>query len=138
MHLSDMYYARLLRKFKENSFEKLDRLVEMHNKYLRAIEASEANENGGTIEEKYEQRLDKGLFTLQQIDLIIGLLCTAGETGMKERFEQVLNQHDSDLNDVKKILSEYLVAFGDSRETKGSVERNTLSVIVGELQRDLS
>ncbi len=37
MHLSDVRYARLLNKFQENEFEKIERLIELHEKYYKRV-----------------------------------------------------------------------------------------------------
>ena len=81
---------RLVTKFCENDFEKLDRLCDIHIEYsfkLKPVdeEIEEIKENiqrGGTeidndIEtEFYLRRLEEGLLTLQLTDLIIVFLCT--------------------------------------------------------------
>ena len=48
-----------------------------------------------------ERILNQGVVTLNLVDLIIGLVATAeGESGMKERAEQVLNQQEMDFSNV--------------------------------------
>ena len=73
---------RILIKFTENDHEKVDRLMELHDKYLTKVEAADAELEDeiktleGTEaelgeEEIYMKRLDGGLFTLQLVDYII-------------------------------------------------------------------
>ena len=73
---------RILIKFTENDHEKVDRLMELHDKYLTKVEAADADLEDeiktleGTEaelgeEEIYMKRLDGGLFTLQLVDYII-------------------------------------------------------------------
>uniref|UniRef100_A0A6A7G4X4 Beta-catenin-like protein 1 n=2 Tax=Hirondellea gigas TaxID=1518452 RepID=A0A6A7G4X4_9CRUS len=116
IHLSDIDYARLLRKFQENECEKIDRLIELHDKYLTRFENSEKTlvqqPDDVDKEQLYYARLEKGLFALQLIDLVIGLVCSAGDKKMKERVYQVLHQQDSDINDVKRTLTEYHAHLG--------------------------
>lgn len=62
---------RLLSKFSESDFEKVDRLVELHLKYLEKVDAID-NELGAELPDdedeemaRYMKRLSGGLFTLQ-------------------------------------------------------------------------
>ena len=69
---------RLAAKFSEGNFEKVDRLLEIHSKYSNRM--VEEEKNGQTNlelsdEELYLKKLDVGLFTLQQADLVIMFLC---------------------------------------------------------------
>jgi beta-catenin-like protein 1 len=92
LRLSGDSHARAVNKFVENDFEKLDKLLELHEKYFslcsqqdeeeeeeEEVEEEEEEEDGKSEEEKakakaerleamrYARRLDKGLFTLQQV-----------------------------------------------------------------------
>ncbi|KAI8622813.1 Catenin-beta-like protein [Chytriomyces sp. MP71] len=84
---------RLCIKFSENDFEKVERLLELHEQYQARVAAAdrqferdqlEREEAGGYDGEeevdgeemRYLNRLDKGLFTLQLVDLVAGYLCT--------------------------------------------------------------
>ncbi|KAJ3136177.1 hypothetical protein HK100_001951 [Physocladia obscura] len=85
---------RLSIKFTENNFEKVERLMELHEQYAAKVLAAdqqfesnrlarnsdgEEEEEGNDIdteEERYFNRLEKGLFTLQLVDLVCGFLCT--------------------------------------------------------------
>ena len=73
---------RILAKFTENDHEKVDRVMEIHEKYLTKVQEADAEIEdevktlGGTEaelsdEEIYLKRLDGGLFTLQLVDYII-------------------------------------------------------------------
>ena len=80
---------RLLAKFVENSYEKVDRLLDIRDGAVtrlaavdRAIEAEkeEMKENGEKPTEVDEdrwllRRLDDGLYTLQTVDYILGWVC---------------------------------------------------------------
>ncbi len=119
VRLSDMRYLRTLNKFRENEYEKVERLAELYEKYYRRLEDSEAEwktSHPGKTEdpdERYERRLDVGLFPLQLCALIIALVSSAGDRGICQRVEQVLNQQDSSLADVKQVLEEYAANMGE-------------------------
>lgn len=90
----NQHYSRLISKFKENGYEKVERLVELHLKYLikarkydqEINEEKErrkaAGEELSELDEEYylTLRLDEGhLFTLQLVDRAIAYVATAGE-----------------------------------------------------------
>lgn len=68
---------RLINKFVENDFEKVDRMIELHEKYFNAVKefdkTMEKSKKKTSLsdEEIYLERLDAGLFTLQLVDLSI-------------------------------------------------------------------
>ena len=73
---------RILTKFTENDHEKVDRLMEIHDKYLAKVQEADAEiddevktlegtEAELSEEDIYMKRLDGGLFTLQLVDYII-------------------------------------------------------------------
>ena len=73
---------RFLNKFREKSFEKCDRLVELHQKYLMKVvtaetlyltEQQEDEEDDDSVLDRY--RNDAGMRTLRSIGLTIGGLC---------------------------------------------------------------
>ncbi|XP_063614659.1 beta-catenin-like protein 1, partial [Penaeus indicus] len=66
--------TRLINKFTENDHEKVDRLLELHFKYLEKVLATNLEEQAKAEnldeDELYLRRLDGGLFTLQLVDYI--------------------------------------------------------------------
>eukprot|EP01083_Nonionella_stella_P084212 233074_1 len=128
LHLRDTDYTRLLRKFVENKYEKIDRLVQLRDKFLTRLEASDKNAQDNVNEEaRYLRRLEKGLFTLQMIDLVIGFLYTAGDDHMKKRILQLMHQQDCEISDVKKTLDEYRLNLGE--DTSSSITKEILQSI---------
>ena len=68
---------RLLKKFLD--MEKIDRLVELHSKYMDIMNG--LNATSSSLDDEYQlylDRLEGGLFTLQMVDLIM-LNCIALE-----------------------------------------------------------
>jgi len=121
-NLSDIRYLRLLNKFRENGYEKIERLVELHEKYFARLEASEKEwkdshpDQEEDEDERYLRRLDSGLYCLQLCALIIALVASAGEKGILDRLEQLLNQQDSSLKDVQETLQEYHFNLSENDE----------------------
>ncbi|XP_054722689.1 beta-catenin-like protein 1 [Uloborus diversus] len=117
---------RLLNKFTENDHEKVDRLMELHFKYLDKVhhvdaqierEKAELGEeeevDAGMEEEFYLRRLEGGLFTLQLIDYIMVDACCSGPPGIKQRVLQILNLRGGSIKTIRNVLREYAGNMGD-------------------------
>ena len=138
------YQERLVSKFVENDCEKVDRLMELHFKYLRRVRNVEEQirrekrmavsvDTDDTDEDQFIRRLDAGLFTLQQVDYIIAELCTTADVGVVAgRIDTLLNQHGDSLQTVKETLLEYAAGLGEGSDanepiTKQKQRLNTLA-----------
>lgn len=69
---------RLLAKFVESDYEKIDRLLELREDVetrVHATSAEEEPEEDLDEDDLYLAKLDKGLFSLQLVDYIIAWLC---------------------------------------------------------------
>ncbi|KAF7137372.1 hypothetical protein RHSIM_Rhsim07G0211400 [Rhododendron simsii] len=111
---------RLLSKFVENECEKIDRLMELYMRYSNRVKAEtermdqlELDELELDEEEKYNRRLESGLYTLQLIAVILGHLWTSEHPKMRTRIELLLKQNKLTKKDVKNILQEYHDNIGD-------------------------
>jgi hypothetical protein len=80
---------RITQKFVENDCEKTKRLMELHLKYYLKVYQFDQREKSGEIqrvlgtddeEEIFCERLDAGLFLLQQICLIVAYLLASSES----------------------------------------------------------
>lgn len=98
---------RLLSKFTENDFEKVERLLELHLKYLEKVDAIDAEideENENENEESvYLKRLSGGLFTLQLIDYIILEICSTSEP-IKQHVVKILNLRKASMKRIRHIM----------------------------------
>jgi len=114
---------RLLAKFTENDHEKVDRLMELHFKYLERVEFAEhkiAKEGLDKIEDEeeiYLRRLSGGLFSLQLIDYIIVDSCSSGSSSIKQRVLKILNQRNASIKTIRNIIREYAGNVGESKDT---------------------
>ncbi|KAL0282033.1 UNVERIFIED_CONTAM: Beta-catenin-like protein 1 [Sesamum radiatum] len=111
---------RLLSKYVENECEKIDRLMELYVRYSDRVKAETERLNQLELddleideEEKYNRKLDSGLYTLQLIAVILGHLWTSEHSRMRARIELLLKQHKLTKKDVKDILQEYHDNIGD-------------------------
>ena len=112
--------GRLLTKFVENDYEKVDRLVELHcNYFASAMETEKILRNEATgwegskeqvEEEMYLKSLEEGLFTLQQLDYIMSVICEHGASSIKPRMEKGLSLRGKKLSDAKDIINRVQLA----------------------------
>lgn len=96
---------RLLSKFTENEFEKVERLLELHLKYMDKVDAidAEIDEDNEDEESIYLKRLSGGLFTLQLIDYIILEICATSEP-IKQHVVKILNLRKSSMKRIRHIM----------------------------------
>ncbi|KAJ9573603.1 hypothetical protein L9F63_009019, partial [Diploptera punctata] len=106
---------RLLSKFTENDHEKVDRLLELHFKYLEKVEEVDLEidrdrrdigeeEEDEEEERNYLRRLEGGLFTLQLVDYIILEVCTGGPATVKQRVSQIINLRGGSLKTIRHVM----------------------------------
>ncbi|MBZ3891506.1 Beta-catenin-like protein 1 [Sciurus carolinensis] len=113
--------TRLLNKFTEKDNEKVDRLMELHFKYLGAMQVADKKIEGeqydivwwGEIidkdveDESYLWRLDAGLSVLQHMCYIMAEICSANVSQIRQRVHQILNMRGSSIKIVRHIIKEY-------------------------------
>ncbi|XP_059592305.1 uncharacterized protein LOC100241064 isoform X2 [Vitis vinifera] len=104
---------RLLSKFVENECEKIDRLMELYIRYSDRVKAETERMNQLKLDdlemdedERYNRRLEVGLYTLQLISIILGHLWSSENPRMQARIELLLNQQRITKEDIKDILQE--------------------------------
>uniref|UniRef100_A0A182Q491 Beta-catenin-like protein 1 N-terminal domain-containing protein n=1 Tax=Anopheles farauti TaxID=69004 RepID=A0A182Q491_9DIPT len=113
---------RLLSKFTENEFEKVERLMELHRKYLDKVEAMDREIDQHTNEDDeqdddmvYVKRLSGGLFTLQLVDYVILEICCTDV--VKQRVLKILNLHNGSMKMIRNIMREYAGNLGDASDS---------------------
>lgn len=127
---------RLLSKFVENDFEKVDRLMELHLKYLEKVETidkeisdqkkfkrpgmdADDEDEEDKEEANYLKRLSGGLFTLQLIDyVILEIAISPDGPKIKQRIQQILNPRGSSLKLIKDVMREYAGNLGDAQNAE--------------------
>lgn len=114
---------RLVSKFVENDHEKVDRLLELHFKYLEKVETIEVEldqepEDEQDEDANYLKKLENGLFTLQLVDYIILEVCSAGSATIKQRVTQILNLRGAALKTIRHVMREYAGNLGDEGDTE--------------------
>ena len=115
---------RIISKFVENDYEKVERLMELHFKYKRRVTLADEevrrerrlNPSVETTEmetEIYIRRLDAGLFTLQLVDYVMVELYLCSIPSIQSRIQTLLSQHRDSVAAVKTVLKEYSENLGD-------------------------
>eukprot|EP00088_Acartia_fossae_P064220 TRINITY_DN78992_c0_g1_i1.p1 TRINITY_DN78992_c0_g1~~TRINITY_DN78992_c0_g1_i1.p1 ORF type:complete len:182 (+),score=52.88 TRINITY_DN78992_c0_g1_i1:191-736(+) len=125
---------RLLAKFTENDHEKVDRLMELHEKYSDKVDLADAKIQKEkkilgdelTDEEIYIRRLQEGLFVLQYVDYIILEICSCGASTVKQRVLQILNLRGGSLKTVREVVREYAGNLGEQAQADESQDQEKL------------
>jgi len=133
---------RLLSKFSENEFEKVERLMELHLKYLEKVEAVDReieeakkfkrpdmidDDDEDQEETNYLKRLSSGLFTLQLIDYIVLEIAISAVDGnkIKQRIQQILNLRGSSMKIIKDVIREYAGNLGEAENAEWREQEQT-------------
>uniref|UniRef100_A0A8D3DP25 Catenin beta like 1 n=1 Tax=Scophthalmus maximus TaxID=52904 RepID=A0A8D3DP25_SCOMX len=128
-NLKSQQRSRLLTKFTENDCEKVDRLMELHFKYLEAVQQADKRIEGekhemvrrgeilddGMEDEFYLRRLDAGLFVLQLICYIMVEISNSGISQLQQRVHQILNLRGGSVKVVRHTMREYAESIGDGK-----------------------
>ncbi|KAJ8041931.1 Beta-catenin-like protein 1 [Holothuria leucospilota] len=141
---------RLVGKFTEADHAKVDRLIELHFKYMDRVQVVDNRiekekqlrlKEGDIIDDNQEdeyfmRRLDAGLFTLQLVDFIIlELCCNSGVSSIRERVMKLLNMRGGSISAIRGIVREYAGNIGDANsEEQGELERVKLMELVEKAQ----
>ncbi|XP_067934543.1 beta-catenin-like protein 1 [Watersipora subatra] len=121
---------RILNKFVENDHEKVERLMELHFKYLERVRVCdkviEREKRTLTIDdvtdekddEFYMRRLDSGLFVLQLLDYIMIDVTATGPSTIKSRVMRILNMRGESVKAIRGIMREYAGNIGETLDEK--------------------
>ncbi|SCV72575.1 BQ2448_4112 [Microbotryum intermedium] len=128
---------RLLSKFVEADYEKLDRLIELREETEARVNAGEADDEFGEMDEDelYLEKLERGLFSLQLIDNILAWM-TMEDDGAKEHILMMLARKDKSFDDVIRVLSEYRDNIGEGT-SKNEEKEEGQEIDEAEEQREI-
>merc|ERR1719335_2104700 len=109
--------ARVLNKFTENSFEKLERLLELHEEYTASVAEADQRRLSGELqqidremqvneeEQLFLDRCDAGLFTLQQVDLILVRCMNMGNREVSQSIQKLFDTKGVNSKEIGKIVT---------------------------------
>ncbi|KAG0151505.1 hypothetical protein CROQUDRAFT_502628 [Cronartium quercuum f. sp. fusiforme G11] len=111
---------RLLAKFMEDGYEKVDRLLEIRETVEARLSAQQPEVQGMELDETevYLSRLDAGLFSLQLVDTIIGWVCMEDD-GAREHAAMLLKRAGKGFAEVVGVLEEYRESMGEGLRKEG-------------------
>merc|ERR1712160_111244 len=129
-------------KFMEGNFEKLERLLEMHDEYSRSVKESDAARLNGQVqridrelevddeEQLFLDRCDAGLFTLQQLDIILIRLANMGNRQATDEIGKLLDIKGVPLEEVCNVIEEYCSHLDTSAKAEQQELRNFAKALV--------
>ena len=127
---TDNSKLRVMQKFTENDYEKVDRLMELYFKYAEEVrrederivdeEENDEEDEEDVQVENYMRRLENGLFALQSIAYIIADISVNGPYGVQNRIMKLLNLRKEPKTKLVEVLKEYQQNIGDSASVKNS------------------
>uniref|UniRef100_A0A1I7W6I2 Beta-catenin-like protein 1 n=1 Tax=Heterorhabditis bacteriophora TaxID=37862 RepID=A0A1I7W6I2_HETBA len=131
---------RMMLKFVEHEHEKIDRAVELFIKYREKVnkfEAKRARNPDSSVDEdvdrEYMDKLDAGLYTLQNIGLVIADVCAhtnSARLRAAKLFSMKMKQ-DKISKVLLPLLTEYQANLGDSAED----ERRRIDILISRLTK---
>ncbi|CAD5210294.1 unnamed protein product [Bursaphelenchus xylophilus] len=126
---------RVLQKFTEHEFEKVDRLVELFFRYKEKVERYEQILKRGLGAELDEEQLriellNNGLYSWQRIGIVLAEVCTKGTSDCMIRANKLFKMRlKSNVENVlNPYLTEWLPDFEESLEQKTRIQ-NLISSI---------
>ncbi|KAI0536440.1 Catenin-beta-like protein [Xylaria digitata] len=130
---------RLLAKFVEKDYEKIEKLVKLRWECAARMDAVDgairteqaqmsAEEREDMTDEWFSRRLDAGLFSLQTLDVVLAWL-VAEDSGAKKTIQRLLADWDESLNLVKETIQEQIEGM-DTEDADGKDTREMLSTLV--------
>jgi len=134
--------ARVLNKFMENDFEKLERLLEMHEEYHRSVQEGDHARDAGLAqridrelevdeeEQLFLDRCDAGLFTLHQVDLILIRLVNMGNRQASDEIGKLMNLKGVKLEEIRDVVQEYCRHLGDAAADERKEVRGYLRALM--------
>jgi len=146
-NLSGNHLDRTIAKFTESDFEKVERLIELHEKYINLVKVSdkhieerkqeldETEINEEDIQEEFLlMRLDAGLFTLQLVDTTIAFVCC--DENIKSCFMELLNLRGKDIKEIINILEEHANNYGETDSKVHEKDVQFIKNLVERLKKD--
>ncbi len=110
-------HDRLIGKFLEKDFEKVERLIELHFSYsarLKAVSSSVEEDE----DDRYMAQLEAGLYTLQMVDYVLAELCVCGQSSLRERVVTLLGVRGQTLTNVQTVIKDYADSLGEPQQTQ--------------------
>ncbi|GIX60778.1 beta-catenin family protein 1, putative [Babesia caballi] len=137
-HSTGTDLARVLNKFVEHKYEKLERIIELHNKYTALSRAAEksAGQRSSSVRsmysalnvdeanQEYLDRYEAGLSICQLVDCILLRLYNMGNSNLSSCLLVLLHNKGVEMQDIFENISDYLEHLSEGAgDTKQKVDR---------------
>ena len=112
---------RTIKKFTEKSFEKVERLIELHRLYFEKVNCVET-ELEMDEEEEYLMKLEAGLFTLQFIDFILIFISSPVSlfhSQLSSHVVSLLFQHSIPSFQIRQTMQSFLLKYAQDEQGEG-------------------
>ncbi|KHN88155.1 Beta-catenin-like protein 1 [Toxocara canis] len=132
---------RVLMKFSEHEYEKVDRAVELLLKYKERMDRFDARQasrcnssklSDEQIEQQYLDRLDAGLYTLQRIALILADVCANANPQCRARANRLLQMRAGSAK-INKYLIPILEEYDINLAAEADEERKRTRLLIARL-----
>ncbi|KAI4171973.1 MAG: hypothetical protein LQ343_003882 [Gyalolechia ehrenbergii] len=135
---------RLLAKFVEKDYDKIDRAMKIRREYASKVVAVDkeiqieraklsVEERENRADEWLSRRLDAGLYSLQTVDVILAWL-VAEDSGAKKRILGLLGERDESLDFIRATLQDQLKSGDVTAEDSDLVYQDILATLVDALR----
>ncbi|GBE59089.1 beta-catenin family protein, putative [Babesia ovata] len=145
-HSSGTELARVMNKFVEHKYEKLERLIELHEKYtaLSRAAAKKTQDRSGSARslysalqlnednQEYLERYEAGLSICQLVDCIILRLYNMGNSNLSSCLLVLLHNKGVNIQDIYNNISDYLEHLDEgAKDTREKVDRLLKTFLTG-------
>ncbi|KAL8731842.1 MAG: hypothetical protein Q9166_003126 [cf. Caloplaca sp. 2 TL-2023] len=135
---------RLLAKFVEKDYEKIDRTMKIRRDFASKVAAVDqdiqreksrlsAKDQEDQADEWLSRRMDAGLYSLQTADVVLSWL-VAEDAGAKKRIQGLLAERDESLDLMRATLQDRLKSVDATAEDSDGVFQDMLATLIEHLQ----
>ncbi|RDI86181.1 hypothetical protein Vi05172_g3900 [Venturia inaequalis] len=130
---------RVLAKFVEKDYAKLEKMVTLRRDYVARVSAVDSQiklerkdlsreDQADSEDEFFSRRLDAGLYCLQTIDVVLAWL-VAEDGGARKKVVKLMGEQDEGLEDIRKTLQEQVQGITDD-DDEAKASKDMLSTLV--------
>ena len=122
---------RLLKKFVENDYEKVDKLLEFKSNSENRLNKFFNNHDFNELDEDdiYLQKLEFGLFSLQLSSYILAWLIMEDD-GIKDHIQLLLQRNGQTFNNIIEVLKEYSDNMGDEKQNEELSQKDIVNNLI--------
>eukprot|EP00371_Babesia_bovis_P003019 XP_001611666.1 hypothetical protein [Babesia bovis T2Bo] len=123
--------ARVINKFTEHKYEKLERLIEVHNKYTTLSRSASHSMESKDPTGEYLERYEAGLSVCQIADCILLRLYNLDNSNLRACIFLLLHNKGVDMQDIYENVSDYINHLDkDASETRETMDRLLKSFLI--------